>query len=43
MNDMRAPVIHRVNALDLPVEAWAWPFAQERREEIAAHFADQAA
>ena len=38
MNDMRAPVIHRVNALDLPVEAWAWPFAQERRKEISAHF-----
>ncbi|XIA67971.1 NUDIX hydrolase [Bradyrhizobium sp. TZ2] len=36
---MRAPVIHRVSALDLAVEAWAWPFAQDRRKEISAHFA----
>src|SRR4051812_604030 len=34
-------VIHRVSALDLVVEAWTWPFAETRRAEIAAHFADQ--
>ena len=32
-------VIHRVTALDLKVESWAWPFAQERRAEIDAYFA----
>ncbi len=31
-------VIHRVTALDLKVEPWAWPFASERRAEIDAHF-----
>ena len=35
------PVIHRVSALDLAVEAWTWPFAETRRAEIAAHFADK--
>lgn len=35
----RPPVIHRVSRLDLPVEAFAWPFAQRRRAEIDAHFA----
>lgn len=39
MSDSKPPVIHRVSALDLVVEPWAWPFAEERREEIAAHFA----
>jgi 8-oxo-dGTP pyrophosphatase MutT (NUDIX family) len=34
-----APVIHRVTALDLPVQPWSWPFAQLRRAEIDAHFA----
>ena len=34
-------VIHRVIALDFVVEAWTWPFAETRRAEIAAHFADQ--
>jgi 8-oxo-dGTP pyrophosphatase MutT (NUDIX family) len=34
-------VIHRVTALDLKVEPWDWPFAQERRDEIAAHFAER--
>ena len=34
-------VIHRVSALDFVVEAWTWPFAETRRAEIAAHFADQ--
>jgi 8-oxo-dGTP pyrophosphatase MutT (NUDIX family) len=35
---MSGLVIHRVTALDLIVEEWAWPFAQERRAEISAHF-----
>lgn len=34
-------VIHRVTALDLKVESWAWPFATERRAEISAHFAEK--
>ncbi|CCD98236.1 hypothetical protein [Bradyrhizobium sp. STM 3809] len=34
-------VIHRVTALDLQVEPWDWPFARERRDEIAAHFAER--
>jgi len=38
---MSEPVIHRVTTLDLPVETWSWPFAQERRVEIDAHFAAQ--
>ena len=33
------PVFHRVTALDLKVQPWSWPFADARREEIAAHFA----
>ncbi len=41
MSGAKLPVIHRVSALDLAVEAWAWPFAQARRAEISAHFADQ--
>jgi 8-oxo-dGTP pyrophosphatase MutT (NUDIX family) len=36
---MPAPVIHRVTALDLRYEPWAWPFADQRRAEITAHFA----
>jgi 8-oxo-dGTP pyrophosphatase MutT (NUDIX family) len=39
MSDSRPPVIHRVGALDLVVEPWTWPFAEQRRAEIAAHFA----
>jgi 8-oxo-dGTP pyrophosphatase MutT (NUDIX family) len=35
---MTPPVIHRVTALDLPVESWTWPFAEARRAEIEAHF-----
>jgi hypothetical protein len=31
--------IHRVNSLDLAVQKWSWPFAEERRAEIDAHFA----
>ena len=41
MSDTEPPVIHRVSVLDLVVEAWAWPFAEARRAEIAAHFADK--
>src|ERR1700736_6301968 len=36
---MTQPVIHRVTTLDLPVQPWSWPFAEQRRSEIAAHFA----
>src|ERR1700758_2964274 len=35
---MTAPTIHRVTTLDLTVRDAAWPFAEERRDEIAAHF-----
>jgi len=34
-------VIHRVTTLDLAVRPIAWPFAEERRAEIAAHFAEK--
>jgi 8-oxo-dGTP pyrophosphatase MutT (NUDIX family) len=33
------PVIHRVTTLDLSVQPWRWPFAEERRAEIDGHFA----
>jgi len=36
---MTAPAIHRVTTLALKVAPWRWPFAQERRAEIDAHFA----
>jgi 8-oxo-dGTP pyrophosphatase MutT (NUDIX family) len=39
MNGMTPPVIHRVTALDLTFQPRPWPFADERREEIDAHFA----
>ena len=38
---MTGAVIHRVTALDLKVESWDWPFARERRGDIAAHFAER--
>jgi 8-oxo-dGTP pyrophosphatase MutT (NUDIX family) len=38
---MTPPVIHRVTTLDLGLEPWPWPFAQQRRAEIDAHFAIQ--
>jgi hypothetical protein len=38
---MTPPVIHRVTALDLRVRPAPWPFAEARREEIDAHFAEQ--
>ena len=37
---MTLPVIHRVTALDLTVRSTPWPFAQTRRADIDAHFAD---
>ena len=33
--------IHRVTSLDLAVQPWSWPFAEERRADIEAHFALQ--
>jgi hypothetical protein len=41
MSDPKPLVIHRVSVLDLVVEAWTWPFAETRRAEIDAHFADK--
>jgi hypothetical protein len=41
MNGMTAPVIHRVTSLDLAIQKWSWPFAEQRRPEIDAHFALQ--
>jgi hypothetical protein len=38
---MTRPVIHRVTALDLNVRSTPWPFAQTRRADIDAHFANQ--
>ncbi|NOJ47539.1 NUDIX hydrolase [Bradyrhizobium archetypum] len=41
MNSTTPLVIHRVSTLDLPVEAWTWPFAEAQRVEIEAHFASK--
>lgn len=38
---MTSPVIHRVTTLDLGVRDAGWPFAQERRADITAHFAER--
>jgi 8-oxo-dGTP pyrophosphatase MutT (NUDIX family) len=38
---MTPPRIHRVETLDLSVAPFAWPFAQTRRDDIAAHFAEK--
>lgn len=38
---MASPVIHRVTTLDLAVRPVVWSFAEERRVEIAAHFAEK--
>jgi 8-oxo-dGTP pyrophosphatase MutT (NUDIX family) len=38
---MTPPRIHRVSTLDLKLEPFDWPFAQTRRREIDAHFADK--
>jgi 8-oxo-dGTP pyrophosphatase MutT (NUDIX family) len=35
---MTPPVIHRVTQLELSVEPWSWPFADQRRDDIDAHF-----
>jgi 8-oxo-dGTP pyrophosphatase MutT (NUDIX family) len=39
LGGMTPAVIHRVATLDLAFEPRPWPFAEERRGEIAAHFA----
>src|SRR5262245_59344233 len=41
MSGASPPVIRRVGVFDLAVEAWAWPFAEARREELAADCADK--
>src|SRR3979490_895798 len=33
--------IHRVTSLDLAVQKWSWPFAERRRAEIDAPFAEK--
>ena len=38
---MTPPVIHRVTTLDLSLQPWSWPFADERRGDIDAHFAQK--
>lgn len=38
---MTSPVIHRVTTLDLAVRPVLWPFAEQRRAEIDAHFAEK--
>src|SRR5262245_5614662 len=38
---MTSPTIHRVTTLELTVRQRAWPFAEERRADIAAHFAEK--
>jgi 8-oxo-dGTP pyrophosphatase MutT (NUDIX family) len=37
---MTPATIHRVTTLDLSLEPWSWPFAEARRTEIDAHFAN---
>jgi 8-oxo-dGTP pyrophosphatase MutT (NUDIX family) len=36
---MAPPAIHRVTRLDLKVGAFRWPLAEQRRDDIEAHFA----
>src|SRR4051794_29481326 len=38
---MTSLTIHRVTTLDLAVRPIVWPFAEERRDEIATHFAEK--
>jgi hypothetical protein len=38
---MTSSTIHRVTTLDLAVRPVFWPFAEERRAEIEAHFAEK--
>lgn len=40
-HSMQSPVIHRVTTLDLALQKRPWPFADQRRGEIDAHFALQ--
>jgi 8-oxo-dGTP pyrophosphatase MutT (NUDIX family) len=40
MSGMTSPVIHRITSLDLPMQSWRWPFAEARRAEIDAYFAE---
>jgi hypothetical protein len=37
---VNAPTLHRVTKLDLRVTPYPWPFAEARRAEISAHFAE---
>ncbi|OCK53646.1 hypothetical protein [Bradyrhizobium sp. LMTR 3] len=41
MNGVTPPVIRRVTTLDLPVQSFAWPFAEARRADIDAHFSEK--
>ena len=41
MNRVTPPVIHRISSLELAVQPFQWPFAQENRAEIDAHFAQE--
>ena len=43
MSDTKPLVIHRVSALDLVVEAWAWPFARNAARRDRCAFRRQAA
>jgi hypothetical protein len=38
---MTSPVIHRITTFGLAVRPIVWPFAEERRAEIEAHFAEK--
>jgi hypothetical protein len=38
---MTRALIHRVTTLDLRLQPWSWPFAQEKRAEIDAHFTER--
>jgi 8-oxo-dGTP pyrophosphatase MutT (NUDIX family) len=38
---MTSPIIHRVTTLELAVRPIVWAFAEERRAEITAHFAEK--
>ena len=39
VSEVPALAIRRVTRLDLPADDWRWPFAEQRRSEIDAHFA----
>lgn len=38
---MTSPIIHRVTTLDFAVRPIVWPFAEERRADVAAHFTEK--